>query len=162
VSELKDFFVASVGAAAALMGLLFVAVTFVSDKVSGAGADMNKRGEVIGAFFALANIFFVSFAALLPRHAEQVIMIFAVLSIYNVARESEAMRRRFPDLRGWRRFGLISLAIYLIELGIALRLSLRIASPERLGLVYTVLGLYSYALSTSWRLLGFRDAAPER
>jgi hypothetical protein len=151
--------VASVGAAAALMGLLFVAVTFVADKISGAGADMNKRGEAIGAFFALANVFFVSLAALLPRHAEQVIMVFAVLSIYNVARESEAMRRRFPDLRGRRRFGLISLAIYLIEFVITVRLSLKIASPDKLGLVYTVLGLYSYALSTSWRLLGFRDAA---
>jgi len=92
--------VASVGAAAALMGLLFVAVTFAADYISGAGADMNKRGEAIEAFFALANVFFVSLAALLPRNAEQVIAIFAVLSIYNIAREGEAMRRRFPDLRG--------------------------------------------------------------
>src|SRR5450631_2734514 len=133
VSELKDFFVASVGAAAALMGLLFVAVTFASDKISGAGANMNKRGQAVGAFFALANVFFVSLAALLPRHAELVIMIFAVLSIYNVASESEVMRRQFPELRGLRRFGLISLAIYLIELGIALRLTRKIASPDRLG-----------------------------
>jgi hypothetical protein len=50
------------------------------------------------------------------------------------------MRRRFPELRGRRRFGLISLAIYLIELGIALRLSLKIASPDRLGLVHAALG----------------------
>ena len=158
MSELKDFFAASVGAAAALMGLLFVAVTVAPEKISGAGADMNKRGEALGAFFALANVFFVSIAALLPRHAEQAIMIFAVVAIFNIARESEAMRRQFPDLRGRRRFGLISLAIYVLELGIAVRLSMKV-NPDSLGLVYTVLGLYSYALTTSWRLLGFRDAS---
>jgi hypothetical protein len=160
VSELKEFFSASVGAAAALIGLLFVAVTFAPERITGADADMNKRGGALGAFFALANVFFVSLAALLPRHAEQVIIGVALISIFNVAGESEAMRRRYPGLRGWRRFGLTSLAIYLIELVLAVRLSLKIANPQSLGLIYTVLGLYSYALGTSWRLLGFRDAAP--
>ena len=106
--------------------------------------------------YRVANIFFVSLAELLPSHAELVTMIIAVLSIYNVTRESEAMRRRFPELSAWRCFGLFRLAS--ISLNSALpSLSLKIASQEKLGLVHTVFGLYSYALRTSWRLLGLRD-----
>jgi hypothetical protein len=156
VNELKDFFGASVGAAAALIGLLFVAITIAPDKVFGRGAQSEKRGQAIGAFVALGNVFFVSLAGLLPRSAPQVIIVLALISMSQILREGRTMARLFPERRGWRRFGLISFGIYLLELLIATRLLARAGNPE--GIVFTVLGLYAYALGTSWSLLGARDA----
>jgi hypothetical protein len=63
------------------------------------------------------------------------------------------MSRLYPTLRGWRRFGLISLTAYLLELVFALRL-LTSQDAHADGLACVVIGLYGYALSASWRLLG--------
>lgn len=156
MTDFKDFFAASVGAAAALIGLLFVAVSLRLEKIFGAGAIQTMRGSAVAAFIALGNVFFVSLAALMPRLAPQAIVVIAVVSILQVRRASAAMSRLYPSLRGWRRFGVISMAIYLLELVIAVRLTRNVGHPE--GLVYTVLGLYAYALGVSWDLLGAPEA----
>jgi hypothetical protein len=155
VIDFKDFFAASVGAAAALIGLLFVAVSLRLEKIFGAGAIQTMRGSAVAAFIALGNVFFVSLAALMPRLAPQAIVAIALISILQILKASATMSRLYPSLRGWRRFGLISTVIYVLELVIALRLTLNVGHPE--GVVYTVLGLYGYALGVSWDLLG----APE-
>jgi hypothetical protein len=154
VIDLKDFFGASVGAAAALIGLLFVAITLAPEKVFGTGADAEKRGQATGAFIALGNVFFVSLAALVPDRSGGIIIVIALASIWQIVREGVVLSRTFTALRGLHRFGLISLAIYVLELAIAVRFTLKAGPPN--GLVYTVLGLYGYALGTSWTLMGAR------
>ncbi|MGP6157844.1 MAG: hypothetical protein ACLPYS_10130 [Vulcanimicrobiaceae bacterium] len=156
--DLKDFFAASVGAAAALIGLLFVAITFAPEKIFGSKADAQKQGQASGAFIALANVFFVSLAALIPRFSTEVIIVIALVSIWQILQQGGMMSQRFSALRGRHRFGLISLGIYVLELYIAVRLRLKVAPAD--GFVYTVLGLYGYALGTSWALLGARDDGP--
>jgi hypothetical protein len=156
MNELKDFFGASVGAASALIGLLFVAITLAPEKVFGPSADSQKRGQAIGAFIALANVFFVSLAALIPDATALVVIVVALIAIYQIVRESITMARAFPELRGWHRFGLIALCIYALELALAVRLATKTGHPR--GLVYTVLGLYGYALGTSWSLLGAHES----
>jgi hypothetical protein len=157
MSELHDYFVASVGAASALTGLLFVAITLAPEKIFGAEADAAKRGDATGAFIALVNVFFVSLAGLIPGPTGQAVMtaIVAALSLYRTVLESVRMAQRFPERRGFHRFGLIGCVIYALEFILAVRFGMR--GSAELGIAYTVVGLYSYALGASWRLLGAHD-----
>ena len=153
MSELKDFFGASVGAAAALIGLLFVAITLAPEAIFGAGAEARLRGRAVGAFNAFGNVFFVSLAALLPtRAAPTATAVVAFLSLCQCLNNALQMRRLFPELRDWRNFGAISAAIFAVELLVAIRLRFGAAQP--LTLAYILLGLYAYALGSSWELLG--------
>jgi hypothetical protein len=153
--ELKDFFVASVGAAGALIGLLFVAVSLGRDRIFGPAGDREQRGKATAAFIALGNVFFLSLAALVPNVGPKIILVLALVALVQIIKASGTMARLYPEFRGWRRFGLISAAIYLLEFAIALRFVLK-QGPDQ-GLVYTVLGLYAYALGVSWNLLASYD-----
>jgi hypothetical protein len=108
---------------------------------------LKKRGQAIGAFVALANIFFVSLAGTLPRLGAQVIIVMALVSVYQIARESILGGPVFRVYRGRHCYGLLSLAIYALELIIALRVSFAGVPPQ--GLAYLLLSLYGYALGTS-------------
>ncbi len=155
MSELKDFFGASVGAGAALIGLLFVAITLAPEAIFGTGAEARLRGRAVSAFNAFGNVFFVSLAALLPKGAAPTaIAVVAFLSLCQCISNALQMRRLFPDLRGWRNLGVISAAIFALELLVALRVHFGAGQP--LTLAYVLLGLYAYALGSSWELLGAR------
>jgi hypothetical protein len=156
LAEFHDFFIASVGAAAALIGLLFVAVSIAPEKTFGESADRVRRADAERAFAALGNVFFVSLAALLPRASLEVIIIIATLTLIQVSgvalkswrsRDKAHLRADF-----WTQIGLLSVAIYAFQLSLAVRMVLGI--DVRDGLIWFVFGLYSYALGTSWKLLG--------
>jgi hypothetical protein len=61
-----NFFLASAGAGAALVGLLFVAVSVAPEQPFAPGSAPERRGVATAAFIALANAFFVSLGALIP------------------------------------------------------------------------------------------------
>jgi hypothetical protein len=157
LGELHELFAASVGAAAALIGLLFVAISIAPEKVFGDQADADRRADAQRAFTALVNVFFVSLAALMPHSALRVIEVVAALAIVQIARAVLARVRLDGGLKNWRHLGLISLCIYIFELIAAQAVVTRAVSPDKL--VYFVLGLYAYALGTSWSLLGAKAAA---
>lgn len=152
LGEFHELFGASVGAAAALVGLLFVAVSISPERTFGEGADTARRSQAELAFTALGNVFFVSLAALLPRSSLAAIAVCAVLAMIQIVRTGLAARRAQGARYSWREFGFISLGIYVLELWIALRL-MRGADAHD-GLVWVVFGLYGYALGASWGLLG--------
>jgi hypothetical protein len=155
VNDAKDFFAASVGSAAALIGLLFVAITLAPDTVFGASADPRKRAQAASAFVALANVFFVSLAALAGPAAPRIVVVLALLSAYQIVREGMLVGRLFPGALGLRRFAPLSLCIYACELVLAARLSLGVGDGH--GLLYIALGLYGYALGAAWMLVGSRE-----
>jgi hypothetical protein len=146
-----DFFAASVGAAAALIGLLFVAISLDPEHTLGPNADRERSARSIGAFSALANVFFVSLGGLIPKSGPYVIAVVAVVSLVQTVTNSVRLARQFPEFRGFRAFGRISLAINLLELVVTVRIMYWHGTPD--GLIYTLLGLYSYALGTAWTLL---------
>lgn len=150
--DLHDLFAASVGAAAALIGLLFVAVSVDPDKIFGAGANLKRRSDAERAFTALGNIFFVSLAALLTHNVQPTLAVIACFAIFNSLRLGWARFRLSAGFSGWRNLGLISVGIYVFELVAVLGLNTSYASLDKI--VYTVFGLYSYALATSWGLMG--------
>jgi hypothetical protein len=61
-----NYFLASAGAGAALIGLLFVAVSINPARTFGDGAHPLRQGVASAAFTALVNAFFVSLSALIP------------------------------------------------------------------------------------------------
>src|SRR2546430_1019318 len=65
-AEFQPFFVASVAASSALIGLLFVSVSIAPERIFGEGADPRKQALAVSAFSALANVFFISMASLIP------------------------------------------------------------------------------------------------
>src|SRR5207249_1976539 len=65
-AEFQTFFLASSGASAALIGLLFVAVSIAPERVFGTQAEAVHQAQALSAFTALANVFFISMASLVP------------------------------------------------------------------------------------------------
>jgi hypothetical protein len=151
VPELHDLFAASVGSSAALIGLLFVAISLAPEKVFGSTGDPGRRADAVGAFTALANVFFVSLAGLMPHHAATAIFVIALAAVARTLSADVTMLRLYAGRRNWRELGLISIALYLTEAFIALRIGQRAAAADDLVLV--VLAFYSYALGVSWKLL---------
>src|SRR5205823_252942 len=62
----QPFFAASMGAAAALLGLLFVAVSIAPERTVGAGAPIERQMVAESVFTALINAFFVSMGGASP------------------------------------------------------------------------------------------------
>jgi small-conductance mechanosensitive channel len=155
VSQLHDLFSASVGASAALMGLLFVAISLAPHRVFGAAADARKRSDADAAFTALANVFFTSLAALLPQDGTRAVIGVAAVTIVRLVVAKVTLLRRYPGRQSWRHLGAISLALYALE-GVA---AARTAATGVLdpALVYVVFGLYGYALGVAWQLLGANE-----
>lgn len=60
------FFAASAGAGAALLGLLFVAISISPEEKITANAAVDRRIGAYGALNSLINAFFISLAALIP------------------------------------------------------------------------------------------------
>src|SRR6476619_470175 len=65
--DFTSFFLASAGAGAALVGLLFVAVSVNPGRNAGPSAPPERPAVAASAYTALINAFFVSLAALIQR-----------------------------------------------------------------------------------------------
>jgi hypothetical protein len=155
VEALHDFFVASVGAAAALIGLLFVAISLEPEKVFGERAEAARAGRAIGSFTALANIFFVSLAGL-TTHTLVIALVVALVSFAQIVLAGTRLWGQFGGLRGWHAFGVVSSGIYVLQTAIIVRIML---GGHVDGLVYVVFGLYAYSLGTAWTLLRAKGVA---
>ena len=155
--EYHELFGASVGAAAALAGLLFVAISISPEQTFGAGADAARRAQAEFAFTALANVFFVSLAALLPRSSLGAIAVCAILAMLQIFRVGISDLRSHGAEYNWSKFGFISLGIYALEFYLTVRLMH--GADVNDGLVWVVFGLYGYALGAAWGLLGGRRTA---
>src|SRR5438270_3920757 len=61
-----NFFIASTSAGAALVGLLFVAISIAPEHTVMAGAPVERQAVATSAFTSLVNAFFISLGALIP------------------------------------------------------------------------------------------------
>ena len=62
----KEFFGASTGASATLIGLLFVAIAVEPGSIVGEESRVETRSRASSAFIALLNVFFISLAGTVP------------------------------------------------------------------------------------------------
>ena len=158
-AEFQPFFSASVAASAGLIGLLFVSVSIAPERVFGPAAEAGRQAQALSAFSALANIFFISLASLIPRAPFGVVVtVIATPAILQTA----SLLRLLPHWRTanimWRGLFLFlaSAAVYVYELTLGIQMwSAQGASPGELtGLLYLLMGAYAIGLGRAWELLG--------
>lgn len=158
-AEFQPFFTASVAASAGLIGLLFVSVSIAPERVFGPAAEPGRQAQAVSAFSALANIFFISMASLIPRVPFGVVVV--IISSAAII-QTLSLLLLLPHWRAanvmWRGLFLFvaSAAVYLYELAIGIQMwSAQSASPDQLdNLLFLLLGAYAIGLGRAWQLLG--------
>jgi hypothetical protein len=157
----QPFFAASMGAAAALLGLLFVAVSVAPERTVGAGAPVERQMVAESVFTSLINAFFLSMGGTIPDF--NIGSVALVLSAFALFQTLHVGRRLWPRQLTVRsavqRLSLVvvALLIYGGQLENAFQL-VRVAGPGAPvgGQINILFALYALALGRSWELLGAR------
>jgi hypothetical protein len=155
----ENFFLASAGAAAALIGLLFVAVSIAPERTVMAGAPMERKAVAAVAFSALLNAFFVSLSALLPDVALGPVAL--VMAIIGLANGLNIGWRLLRERRGWlsafRRAFLSVAGLFIFGYQLVYALAL-IRDPADRGALYVLtwllLATFGLGIVRAWELLG--------
>jgi hypothetical protein len=165
-SSFGTYFMAMAGAGAALMGLLFVAVSVTPRRTFGRAAYVEREAVASTAFTALANAFFVSAAALLPGVSiGPAALVLGALGLLNTAylaaRAVPVAFQRTRRTRRGRRLAplfvmmLVSAGLYGSEVTTGVALARNPADPAPVStLAPLVLAIYGLALVRAWELLG--------
>ena len=157
--EFLSFFTASTGAGAALVGLLFVAVSLAPEQMVTRQAPVERRAVAGSAFTALINAFFISLVALIPHfNFGTLIVTVSLLSLLTSIFQAWSLLRL---RKGWqsllRRAVLVFLSVGLYGLELRDGVGLIIA-PTQVGFVYellfVLLGAFALGLTRAWELLG--------
>jgi hypothetical protein len=163
VGHYDNFFIASAGASAAILGLLVVAVSVVNADDANPATRELRTVLAGSAFVALVDIFIVSIVALTGGS-----VVFGLSSLAMAILGLLATRRLIPraqragnfarDSRSRTlniAFASISVAAYLAQLGLAVALlaSTHSGALQR-ALVLVVVALYCSALGRAWVVTG--------
>jgi hypothetical protein len=163
VAHYQDFFVASAGASAAILGLLVVAVTVVNADDANPATRENRTVLAGSAFVALADIFMVSIVALtggsvvfgLSSLAMAAIGLLATRRLVPRARRAGNFSRGFRTRRLNIAFASISVGGYSVQLGLAAALLANTESTAlQRALVLIIVALYCSALGRAWQVTG--------
>ncbi len=158
--EYTNFFIASTGAGAALVGLLFVAVSLAPEQIVTRRAPMERQAVAGSAFTALINAFVISLVALIPHfNLGSLVVPFSCLCLAtSLIQAWQLLRVR----KGWQSFlrgaflVLLSVFLYGLELVNGFQL-LTAPSPQAgsvFGLVWCLIGAFLVGLYRAWELLG--------
>lgn len=161
------FFAASMGAAGALIGLLFIAISIAPERTVGKTAPPERAALAGNAFTALTNVFFISFVGLIPRATVgPVTVTLGILSCVatirltiNLLWTSEG-RKSLTPTRLVRRMSLVaaSLVIYGLEIwqgGQMVWAGVR-TNDAFANITILIVLVYGLALMRMWSLLGAR------
>lgn len=157
-----DYFAASTGAGAALVGLLFVAVSIAPERTVMSGAPVERRVVAFSAYTALLNAFFLSLVALLPQtNLGSAALVLSLIGLVNQCFIGWDLFR--PMKRKWLsmvRGAVLILAGLLLYGGECYDAFLLILSPTNSARIYALagllLGIYALGLTRAWQLLGGR------
>ncbi len=161
---LTNFFIASAGAGAALLGLLFVSISISPEEKITANASVEKRISAYSALISLTNAFIISLVALIPGTFGIFVLISSVVTFAITLQNGiELLRPHVGQSSLARRLilTLLNLFAYIAEGYYAVRL---IIDPHDSGPDYalTTLLLIVYVLSVvrAWELLGGARRTP--
>jgi hypothetical protein len=163
VDHYANFFIASAGASAAILGLLVVAVSVVNADDSDPTTRENRTVLAGSAFVGLVDIFMVSIVALtggavvlgLSSLAMAAVGLFATRRLVPRAKRAGNFSRGFRTRQLNIAFALISVAGYAAQLGLAAALlaDTRSATLQH-ALVLVIVALYCSALGRAWEVTG--------
>lgn len=159
------FFSISAGAAATLIGLLFVAVSVAPERTVGKKASSSRRAAAESAFTALLNPFLLSLIALIPVAPLAVgTLVVTAATLLNVLRSLAVMVMYWrQEARGklwvWLRRLLLPvsmLVIYGLEFwwGVSVYHEAVISADEISRLASILITLQGLAIVRCWELLG--------
>ena len=163
VGHYADFFVASAGASAAILGLLVVAVTVVN--ADDANPTTRELRTVLAgsAFVALVDIFIVSIVALtggsvvfgISSLAMAAVGLLATRGLVPRAKRAGNFSRDFRTRELNIAFASISVGCYSVQLGLAVALvaNTRNAALQH-ALILVIVALYCSALGRAWEVAG--------
>ncbi len=134
-SEFQPFFMASVGASAALIGLLFVAVSVAPQRIFGPESDAVRQAHALSAFTGLANVFFISMMSLVPGVLYGLVVV--VVSIPAIIQTLALLGLA----RQWHQTRILTRGVFLF-----------LASAA--NLLFVLMGAYAVGLGRAWELLG--------
>lgn len=164
-ADFTAFFAAGAGAAAALVGLLFVAVSISPERNVGPGAPLERQVVAEGAFTALTNASFVCLGALVPTFGVGVIAVTAgAVALWHTITTGWRMLRASGGLVAVARgvfFVGSSLVLYGLECIYALQVLGAFGRPQPdavYSIAYMLLFILAIGLLRAWQLLG----APRR
>ena len=154
----QNFVIASTQASAALIGLLFVAITLAPERVFGEQAEAGRQARALSAFTALANIFFISFSMLIPDiNVGLVVAVVGGVSTLQTLGLLVLWRHWHSQGVLWRSLFLFlgSLAIYGGEIAIGIQVWNKPPGPGALtGTMELLLGAFAIGLGRAWEILG--------
>jgi hypothetical protein len=163
VGHYQNFFIASAGASAAILGLLVVAVSVVNADDENPTTRELRIVLAGSAFVALVDIFFVSIVALtggsvvlgLSSLAMAAVGLLATRRLIPRARRAGNFARGFRDRRLNIVFASISVAAYSVQLvlAVALLANTQSAALQR-ALVLVIVALYGSAIGRAWVVTG--------
>jgi hypothetical protein len=168
VGHYENFFIASTGASAAILGLLVVAVSVVN--ADDANPTTRELRTVLAgsAFVALVNIFLVSIVALtggsvifgLSSLAMAAVGLLATRRLIPRAKRAGNFSRGLPARKLNIAFASVSIGAYSGQLGLAIALlaNTHSAALQR-ALVLVIVALYCSALGRTWQVTGITRRA---
>jgi hypothetical protein len=159
-SDFTNFFLGSSGAGAALVGLLFVAVSISPQSTIWAKAPVERQAMSASAFTALINAFFISLGALIPGGLAGVTLVVSIGALWNTLRLGRQLLVQPRNRLNFLRRGVLlaeSLVVYSFELYNGWRLAVEpTKTPYIWALCYVLIGIYAIGLIRAWQLLGVR------
>jgi hypothetical protein len=155
-SSYDAFLTATATAAAALIGLLFVAVSVRDETIFGAKATAGGEALAITAFSGLVNSFVVALLGLIPgTNLGVAATVMAVVSIVTIVRLHSRLH--------WARSSLallIAVVAYLVQLGYGIAQLVNPHRQEVESLAYVLFGTLIVSLQRAWTLLKGKQVVP--
>jgi hypothetical protein len=158
--EYREFFVAGAGAAGALIGLLFVAVSVFPERARQAQTQVLFHNRASAALLVFTNALVLSLAALVPGTSVGwwAIWMSGTVSIFVAATVRSIIGG--GDRRSGRRGSLgVVFALSLIA-GFELYAGIRLVVDDQTAmstLCYVLIGDLLVGISRAWQLVGLRD-----
>jgi hypothetical protein len=160
---LREFFTASTGASATLLGLLFVAIAVEPKSIVGEQSPVESRSRASSAYTALINIYFISLLGTIRgSHLRFLPLILAAVGMATVLGIGVNLWRESPRRRSLLRLGvglwLGSTVIYALELWYGWQIVRDPGNTAHMyDLAYVLIAMYAVALGRAWELLGARE-----
>jgi hypothetical protein len=162
-ADFTAYFAASAGAAAALVGLLFVAVSLSPERTVGQGAPFERQVLAEGSFTALANAFFLSLGALIPNlGVGPLALTVGAIALWHSLWTGFLVIKARTDLWGLVRrlvYMASGLTVYGFECFVALQSMGAFGHPQPeaiYSLAIVLLAVLAIGLTRAWMLLGAR------
>jgi hypothetical protein len=166
IGDYTNFLIASTGASAAFIGLLFVGMSIVNSDDSNYATRERRTVLANTAFLALMDVFFVSFISLAGGDRTYAVAnlliaaigLFATILLVRRAFRAGNFAPNFPTRRLNLVFASVSVSLYSLQLIVAIVLLVNQHSNDlvRFSLL-VIVGLYGSALARAWEITGIRN-----